>query len=114
MTSKEEKVVNYLLCQTGSVKIETICANCQVSKRSVYNYLDKLKNDPSFVVLKAATPGVFGFDKEFRNKLKSQYVDVGIAEEHAVAMTSALAKNGARPIFAVMSSFIQRTYDQLS
>lgn len=50
MTSKEEKVVNYLLCQTGSVKIETICANCQVSKRSVYNYLDKLKNDPSFVL----------------------------------------------------------------
>lgn len=76
--------------------------------------LNEAKNDPSFVVVNAATPGVFGFDKEFRNKLKSQYVDVGIAEEHAVAMTSALAKNGARPIFAVMSSFVQRTYDQLS
>ena len=76
--------------------------------------LNEAKNDPSFVVVNAATPGVFGFDKEFRSKLKSQYVDVGIAEEHAVAMASALAKNGARPIFAVMSSFVQRTYDQLS
>lgn len=44
------------------------------------------------VAINAATPGVFGFNKEFRNKMGTHYVDVGIAEEHAVAMTSGLAK----------------------
>ncbi len=76
--------------------------------------LKKAKEDSSFIVVNAATPGVFGFSKEFRTKMDKQYTDVGIAEEHAVAYTSALAKMGAKPIFAVMSSFIQRAYDQLS
>ena len=47
-------------------------------------------------------------------KLGKQYTDVGIAEEHAVAYASGLAKNGAKPVLALMSSFVQRTYDQLS
>ncbi len=76
--------------------------------------LDKAKQDKSVVAISAATPGAYGFTPEFRAKLGSQYTDVGIAEEHAVAYASALAKNGAKPFFAVMSSFIQRTYDQLS
>ena len=48
------------------------------------------------------------------NDLRKQYVDVGIAEEHAVAFSSGMAKNGAKPVFAVVSTFLQRTYDQLS
>ncbi len=76
--------------------------------------LNRAKSDPSFIVVNAATPGVFGFDKKFREKLGKQYTDAGIAEEHAVAYSSALAKGGAKPVFAVMSSFVQRTYDQLS
>lgn len=76
--------------------------------------LDKAKKDKTVIAINAATPGVFGWDKEFRNKLGKQYTDVGIAEEHACAYVSALAKNGAKPIWAVMSSFVQRTYDQLS
>ena len=76
--------------------------------------LKKAKENSSFIVVNAATPGVFGFSKEFRTKMDKQYTDVGIAEEHAVAYTSALAKMGAKPIFAVMSSFIQRAYDQMS
>lgn len=76
--------------------------------------LDKTKNDKTVIAVNAGTPGVFGFDKEFRNTLGRQYTDVGIAEEHAVAYCSALATCGAKPIFAVMSSFIQRTYDQMS
>ena len=76
--------------------------------------LDKAKEDKTVIAVNAGTPGVFGFDKEFRNTLGRQYTDVGIAEEHAVAYSSALAKCGAKPIFAVMSSFVQRTYDQLS
>ena len=76
--------------------------------------LDKAKEDKSVIAINAGTPGVFGFDKEFRNVLGEQYTDVGIAEEHAIAYSSALAKSGAKPIFAVMSSFVQRTYDQMS
>ena len=76
--------------------------------------LNKAKADKSFIVVNAGTPGVFGFDKDFRNQLADQYTDVGIAEEHAVAYSSGLAANGAKPIFAVMSSFVQRTYDQMS
>lgn len=76
--------------------------------------LSKAKEDKSFIVVNAATPGVFGFTKDFREKLGNQYTDVGIAEEHAVAYSSALAKQGAKPLMAIMSSFVQRTYDQLS
>lgn len=76
--------------------------------------LNKAKEDKTVVAVNAATPGVFGFTKDVRNTLGKQYTDVGIAEEHAVAYCSALAKCGAKPIFAVMSSFVQRTYDQLS
>ncbi len=76
--------------------------------------LNKVKEDKTTCVINAATPGVFGFDKSFRDMLGKNYTDVGIAEEHAVAYASAMAKQGAKPVFCVMSSFIQRTYDQMS
>ena len=76
--------------------------------------LKKAKEDKSFVTINAGTPGVFGFTADVRKELGEQYTDVGIAEEHAVAYSSALAKSGAKPVFNVMSSFVQRTYDQLS
>lgn len=88
----------------------------QESFNSITNdfILKKVKEDKTIIAINAATPGVFGWDNEFRNKLGKQYTDVGIAEEHACAYASALAKSGAKPIWAVMSSFVQRTYDQLS
>ena len=76
--------------------------------------LKKAKEDKTVIAINAATPGVFGWNKDFRDKLGKQYTDVGIAEEFACAYASALAKSGAKPIWAVMSSFVQRTYDQLS
>lgn len=76
--------------------------------------LEKAKNDPSIIAISPATPGAYGFTPEFRKKLGKQYTDVGIAEEHAVAYASALAKSGAKPILSILSSFVQRTYDQLS
>lgn len=76
--------------------------------------LNKVNEDKRVIAVNAATPGVFWWDKEFRNKLGKNYTDVGIAEQHAVAYTSGLAKGGAKPIFGVMTSFIQRSYDQLS
>lgn len=66
------------------------------------------------VIVTAGTPNAFGFSKEKREAFGEHYVDVGIAEEHAVSMTSALAKGGCFPIFCVQSSFLQRAYDQLS
>lgn len=76
--------------------------------------LEKAKADKTVVAITPATPGAYGFTKEFREKMGKQYVDVGICEEHAVAYASALAKSGAKPFLAVLSSFVQRTYDQLS
>ena len=76
--------------------------------------LKKAKEDKTFVTVTAGTPGVFGFNSKIREEFGEHYTDVGIAEEHAVAYCSALAKCGAKPIFNVMSSFVQRTYDQLS
>lgn len=76
--------------------------------------LKKHEKDNTVIAISPSTPGAYGFTKDFRNKLDKNYTDVGIAEEHAVAYASGLAKNGAKPILAVLSSFIQRTYDQLS
>lgn len=74
----------------------------------------KAEEDKSVIVITPAVPGICGFNPEFREKLGKQYVDVGIAEEHAVAFASGLAKNGAKPVIGMHSSFVQRTYDQLS
>lgn len=76
--------------------------------------LEKAAQDKNLIVVNPATPGVHGFTPDFRAKLGKQYVDTGIAEEHAVAFSSALASQGAKPILAIMTSFVQRTYDQLS
>lgn len=76
--------------------------------------LKKAEKDPSIIAISPATPGAYGFTPEFRQKLGRQYLDVGIAEEHAIAAASAMAKYGAKPILAILSSFVQRTYDQLS
>ncbi len=76
--------------------------------------LKKVSEGMPIVAINAATPGVFGWDKTFREKMGSHYVDVGIAEQQAVAMASGIAKRGGKAVMGVMSSFIQRTYDQLS
>lgn len=73
----------------------------------------KLKEDPLAVVINAGTPGIV-FNRKLREQFGSQFVDVGIAEEQAVTMTTGLAKNGAKPVWIVLSTFLQRTYDQLS
>ena len=76
--------------------------------------LEKMKNDKKVVTVVAGVPTNIGFTKDKREQAGKQFVDVGIAEEHAVAMVSGIAKNGGKPVFATHSSFMQRTYDQLS
>ncbi|MFT4145845.1 MAG: 1-deoxy-D-xylulose-5-phosphate synthase [Mobilitalea sp.] len=89
----------------GSSPIDTVVRD------SIMNLIEKRKD---VVAITAGTPTVMGFTQEYRRKAGRQFVDVGIAEEHAVAMSSGVAKNGGTPIFGVFSPFIQRTYDQLS
>ena len=93
--------------------VEAVCAEDYATITTDY-ILQKAKKDPSVFTITPATPGAYGYTQEFRDKLGNQYVDVGIAEEHAIAYASAAARAGAKPILQVISSFIQRTYDQLS
>ncbi|MBQ8870524.1 MAG: 1-deoxy-D-xylulose-5-phosphate synthase [Alphaproteobacteria bacterium] len=76
--------------------------------------IEKVKQNENIVVINAGTPGAVGFTSQKRALIKNRFIDVGIAEEHAVAMSSAMAKAGCKPIYCVLSSFVQRTYDQLS
>lgn len=79
------------------------------------NYLlEKMQADKSVCAITSATPAVFGFTPDVRKKAGKQFMDVGIAEEHAMALASGIAKNGGKPFYGVYSSFLQRTYDQLS
>ena len=76
--------------------------------------MKKMKADKRVVTVVAAVPTNIGFTEDKRKEAGKQFVDVGIAEEHAVAMVSGIAKNGGKPVFATHSSFFQRTYDQIS
>lgn len=76
--------------------------------------LDKMKADPAVVSLTAATPTVAGFTEDRRKIAGAQFIDVGIAEENALAMASGIARAGGKPVWAVNSTFLQRTYDQMS
>lgn len=76
--------------------------------------MDLMKKEKRVVAITAGTPTVMGFTADRRAAVGKQFVDVGIAEEQAVAMASGIAKAGAAPVFGVYSTFIQRTYDQLS
>lgn len=76
--------------------------------------MEKMKEDKTLVAISSGTPTVIGFTPERRKQAGRQFVDVGIAEEHAVALASGIAAGGGRPVYGVYSTFIQRCYDQLS
>ena len=75
--------------------------------------LDRMQRDPRTIGISAATPYVMGFTPERRAVAGAQFVDVGIAEQHAVAFAAALAAGGAHPVLGIYSVFLQRAYDQL-
>lgn len=75
--------------------------------------MEKAQKDADVVTISSGTP-MFAFDQQQREALGSQFVDVGIAEEEAATMSAGLAKNGAKPVWFVASTFMQRTYDQWS
>ena len=76
--------------------------------------LSEMKKDKTLIAVTAGTPTAAGFTADKRKQAGSQHLDMGIAEEQAVAMISGMAKGGLRPVWSVYSTFIQRTYDQIA
>lgn len=76
--------------------------------------LERMKRDPAVCMITSGTPTVLGFTEDKRRLAGRQFIDVGIAEENAVALASGIAAADGKPVYGVYSTFIQRTYDQLS
>ena len=76
--------------------------------------LREMKHDKTLIAVTAGTPAAAGFTPDKRKAAGRQHIDMGIAEEQAVAMISGMAKGGLRPVWTVYSTFIQRTYDQIA
>jgi len=115
LAEKNKEFGHYMMPNTAYIDIKTLKNPDDDFQAVTLDFIrEKVKTDKNAIVVNAGTPGVFRFSKDIREEFGKQYTDVGIAEEHAVAYSSALAKSGAKPILNVMSSFIQRTYDQLS
>ena len=76
--------------------------------------LREMKLDPTLIAVTAGTPTAGGFIAAKRKEAGSQHIDMGIAEEQAVAMISGMAKGGLHPVWTVYSTFLQRTYDQIA
>lgn len=106
---------NYHYCAPFDIATGKIATSNDVNYTQItYDYLArKIAKDPSCFVVTAANPKTIGFDANCRQQAGKQFVDVGIAEEHAVAFVAGAAKGGAHPIFGVQGSFLQRTFDQL-
>ena len=76
--------------------------------------LKKMKEDKKVVAITSATPTVMGFTEDKRKEAGKQFIDVGIAEETAMAMAAGIAAGGGKPVYGVYSTFVQRTYDQIT
>ena len=76
--------------------------------------LREMKQDPTLIAVTAGTPAAAGFNRQKRQEAGKQHIDMGIAEEQAVAMISGMAKGGLHPVWTVYSTFVQRTYDQIA
>lgn len=99
--------------ETGKPKVANKNTNTYNNLTGEY-LLNAMKEDKNVVAITSGTPTVLGFYKDRREEAGKQFVDVGIAEEHAVALASGIAANGGTPVYGVNSTFLQRTYDQLS
>lgn len=75
--------------------------------------IETLDQNKAACIVTAATPGGFCLTKDIREKLGTQYIDVGIAEEHATTLLAGIAHNGGTPILPIYSTFLQRAYDQI-
>ena len=97
---------------TGALKQKNIGED--YNSLTAVHLLQRMKDDKTVCAITAGTPGIWGWTPARRQEAGKQFVDVGIAEEHAVALASGMAKAGGKPVFGVCSSFLQRAYDQVS
>ena len=98
--------------ETGKVKREF---NGERYDKIARDFLiEKMKKDKDVATLIAAVPGALAFEPDIRKSIGKQFVDVGIAEEHAISMAGGIAKNGGKPVFVTLSTFYQRVFDQIA
>ena len=71
------------------------------------------KKYPTFLAISSATPDSFGLNAKEREMLGEHYIDVGIAEQTGVAVMAGAARDGAKVVYSVVGTFLQRAYDQL-
>ena len=74
--------------------------------------IELAEHDPSIVAITAAMGTGTGLDK-FQTAFPDRYIDVGIAEQHAITLAAGLATQGMRPVAAIYSTFLQRAFDQI-
>ncbi|WP_424099602.1 1-deoxy-D-xylulose-5-phosphate synthase [Moorena producens] len=82
------------------------------SKVFAHTLVTLAQNNPKIIGITAAMATGTGLNK-LQEKLPNQYIDVGIAEQHAVTLAAGLACEGMRPVAAIYSTFLQRAYDQI-
>ena len=99
---------------TGKIKHPEAFAGEDFGEMIGEYLLERAKVDDRLLVVAAAVPAAMGLNPERRKQLGKHYVDVGIAEEEAVALSSGAAKGGAHVVFGTYATFVQRTYDQLA
>ena len=70
------------------------------------------REDRRIVAITAGMPTGTGLDR-FQDEFPDRFVDVGIAEQHAVALATGIAMGGGRPVVAIYATFLQRAFDQI-
>jgi 1-deoxy-D-xylulose-5-phosphate synthase len=102
----------------GSFEIETGNGTSAQEKPPAYtdvfgsSLVELARKDEKIVAVTAAMPEGTGL-KAFAETFPERFVDVGIAEQHAVTFAAGLATEGLRPVVAIYSTFLQRAYDQI-
>ena len=99
--------------ETGAKSAAHRPAHVDYAELTATHLIPRMERDRSIVAVNAATPYIMGFTPERRAAAGPQFVDVGIAEEHAVTYATALAAAGAKPVLGLYGTFLQRAYDEL-
>lgn len=96
-------------CSSGEVNSSSCITYSKAFSEQMVELGEKHNN---LIAITAAMPDGTGL-KDFSNKFKNRFFDVGIAEQHAVTLAAGMASQGLKPVFAVYSTFLQRAYDQV-
>lgn len=100
----------YSIASGALLNIDTGESYTQVFKNFIFN---NVKKYPDMLVISSATPGDFGLGPKEREELGSHYLDVAIAEQTGVSVMAGAARGGAKVVYGVVATFLQRAYDQL-